>query len=110
MTGFLNVMEKMKNIQDQKVANFVRLYPWFSNCQTHFAVVHKHFLSLYDIDCQSWEHVGFFDSEKYPVKVVNGFRTQKDNEYHVGIVLETNKIRFVNVSTAKPEKIEETKQ
>ena len=40
-----------------KVANFARLYPWFSNMQTHFAVAHAKYLSIFDIGTSSWEHV-----------------------------------------------------
>jgi hypothetical protein len=34
---------------DATVANYARLYPWFSNMQTQFAVAHAHFLSLFNI-------------------------------------------------------------
>jgi hypothetical protein len=40
-----------------KVANFARIYPWFSNMQTHFAVAHAKYLSIFDIGTSSWEHV-----------------------------------------------------
>ena len=44
------IKETQDQIRDQLVANFAHIYPWFSNMQTHFAVVHNKYLSIFDIN------------------------------------------------------------
>jgi len=53
---------------DSKVANFARLYPWFSNMQDFFVVAHADLLSIFDVDIQTWSHIKL-DSE-----IITGFR------------------------------------
>ena len=42
---------------DAKVANYARIYPWFSNMTTHFVVAHERFLSVYDVNIGDWNHI-----------------------------------------------------
>ncbi len=66
---------------DAKVANYARLYPWFSNMTTHFVVAHERFLSIYDLNLQDWKHEEFKIGNKLD-KIKNGFRIQdKENNY-----------------------------
>jgi hypothetical protein len=44
---------------DAKVANYARIYPWFSNMTTHFVVAHDRFLSVYEVNIGDWNHIDF---------------------------------------------------
>jgi len=66
--------------------------------QTHFAVAHDRFLSIFDINSQQWEHVTFGD------RVFSGFRfldSNNSSNYLALIVLNSGKIHFVSAQTAK---------
>ena len=74
-TTDVEVMTKrLKDIQDQNIGNYVKLYPWFSNMQSHFCIAHAHFLSIFDIASQHWTHSEFLDSKGRPDPVIGGFR------------------------------------
>lgn len=70
--------------------------------QTHFAVAHNKFLSIFDINSQQWEHISFTDN-KDGDQIVTGFRCpdKESSSYLAGVVLESGKIHFVNSKTAK---------
>ena len=52
-----DIDKQQTSIMYHQMSNFVRLYPWFSNMQTHFAICHNKFLSIFDINSQQWEHI-----------------------------------------------------
>lgn len=55
---------------DAIVANYARIYPWFSNMQSHFAIAHARFISFYDIQNFSWLH------KELNYDITSGFRVR----------------------------------
>jgi len=49
MTEESDIKMKWDSTMDAMVANYARIYPWFSNMQSHFAVAHARFISFYNI-------------------------------------------------------------
>ena len=85
------------------MANFVRIYPWFSNMQTHFAIIHNKFLSFFDINSQQWEHKVMLTKDGQDDYCLGGLRVQnkkdkegleKDGEYYAGVILKSGRIMF----------------
>ena len=87
----------MDNIMDTLVANYVRLYPWFSNMQKQFVVAHASFLSIFDITTESWKH------SKLRFEVLMGFKVLDEEEYWAGLILKRNPdtICFVRASDGR---------
>lgn len=79
---------------DAMVANYVRLYPWFSNMQKHFAVAHASFVSFFDISTEAWFH------RKLKYDVLMGFKVLDGDEHWAGIILRKNpdSIVFIRAS------------
>ena len=82
---------------DTLVANYVRLYPWFSNMQKQFVVAHASFLSIFDITTESWKH------SKLKFEVLMGFKVLDEEEYWAGLILKRNPdtICFVRASDGR---------
>ena len=83
MTKEKDIKQKWDTTMHKMVANYARIYPWFSNMQSHFAVSHARFISFYDIQNFSWTH------RELKHDVITGFRI-RDNEdfYWAGVILE----------------------
>jgi len=58
-TKAVEIQKKWDRLMDAKVANYARIYPWFSNMTTHFVVAHERFLSVFDVNIGDWNHIDF---------------------------------------------------